>query len=596
MPTPRFFSSFRTIAVAAALVLQLAIPTRMLAQTASPKRILETTQPISGHANNAGWAGDVCGNTATFSGGARYEWTPVNSSYGQYGSVEAVSGWALNSHESGTDLPFTHPFDKKDFDYLVLPDPPYLDLLAPRNGEVTDAPDDERQAAKDSADGLGLLLDLRPTIDNRLAVVPGLLAVEQDRGLIPETFRAKDGNRVAVFGRWIIDCGHDNWQSEIHPPLLSVVARAEGSRTRVTLIGNPYLVDQEFPHGGIVYQLAEELALINSPILFVPFNDQIKAQASFLPSSKGLQIFSFKIRPPASAPSPQHRLYIRFHITVRPGVVVQPFWVDDETVGVVALYTDQLTMLPITGTKDWNVTGSELNTLHPYAGKLYDSMTAHMGLFDPIKMSMVARGIKGILYSVAPAPDVDNAPLTEGWTVRNPGGQNPVRVNPNQPFPLIGWMELEWRIPTEIIASSVSTGPWEVIERHLNEISNAKSNGPPGANIIARYNAAASMLAEVAPKVQDNVSGEWRYRLRGPGSKQSLGRLWLRANGPLVEGVLEVGERRDKLKGEIQQGGGFLHLVWIDSTGKSRSIRLGRKAAQLEGPVEGVGSIELRRP
>ena len=85
---------------------------------------------------------------------------------------------------------------------------------------------------------------------------------------------------------------------------------------------------------------------------------------------------------------------------------------------------------------------------------------------------------------------------------------------------------------------------------------------------------AASIMETVVPKAAENVSGEWRYRMRGPGSKQVLGRLWLNANGPLVVGVLEVGERRDKLSGEIQQGAGVLNLIWIDSSSKPRHIRL----------------------
>jgi hypothetical protein len=92
------------------------------------------------------------------------------------------------------------------------------------------------------------------------------------------------------------------------------------------MIANPYLVDQEFTHGGIYEQLVTELALVNTPIPFLPFNDQVKAQASFLPSTKGLQVFSFRIRPPDPAPSPKFSLYVRLHFTARPGVVVQPFW------------------------------------------------------------------------------------------------------------------------------------------------------------------------------------------------------------------------------------------------------------------------------
>src|SRR5215475_2556742 len=62
--------------------------------------------------------------------------------------------------------------------------------------------------------------------------LPGTLGMEIDHDLIPESYLPHDGDRVAVFGRWIVDCGHgDNDQgvsgfhTEIHPPLLVASGR-----------------------------------------------------------------------------------------------------------------------------------------------------------------------------------------------------------------------------------------------------------------------------------------------------------------------------------------------------------------------------------
>src|SRR4051812_30056093 len=77
-------------------------------------RILETTQaPTALDHTDPAWAGSICGGKTAFTlGGAKYEWTPVVSGFGQWGSVEPVTGWAIGAHRSGADVPFTHPFGK----------------------------------------------------------------------------------------------------------------------------------------------------------------------------------------------------------------------------------------------------------------------------------------------------------------------------------------------------------------------------------------------------------------------------------------------------------------------------------------------------
>ena len=93
-----------------------------------------------------------------------------------------------------------------------------------------------------AANGRGL-----PVIPRGPDGIPSLLGVEIDAGLVPAQFAdfkrggVEPGDRVAVFGRWIVDCGHqlpikdENGQdrhpgikafrTEIHPPLLMAAAR-----------------------------------------------------------------------------------------------------------------------------------------------------------------------------------------------------------------------------------------------------------------------------------------------------------------------------------------------------------------------------------
>jgi hypothetical protein len=51
------------------------------------------------------------------------------------------------------------------------------------------------------------------------------LEVEWERDHFPEVFRPTTGDRVSVWGYWILDCGHD-YKTEIHPPVGIAVHRA----------------------------------------------------------------------------------------------------------------------------------------------------------------------------------------------------------------------------------------------------------------------------------------------------------------------------------------------------------------------------------
>src|SRR5262245_37960632 len=381
----------------------------IVASVAAQEPVLETAQ-VPSDPPSANWPSATCGGRIfLLTGGASYEWTPVKSGYGQRGSIEAVSGWVLYAHESEADVPFTHPFGKLDFDYLILPDAT-AERLA-NNNEL------DAQALTDAA-AFGLRLNA--TAEGKLD--RNVIAVEQERGLIPDAYRPQSGDRVAVFGRWIVDCGHESWQSEIHPPILTAVARhdAPAGRTHVDVIGNAYLVDQEFAHGGLRAQLLYELALVENPIAFIPFTDQVTAEAGVMSSTAGTIVFSFKVRPPTPAPSERHRLYVRINLTARPGVVVQPFLIDDSTVAFVGLYTDQLTMQPIAGISRWNVTGDELSSLSPDVGRAWNAMVSHVGgpgQSDPVKGWVLSRGIRAVLYDPPVVPDLSGAPVTEGWAV-----------------------------------------------------------------------------------------------------------------------------------------------------------------------------------
>lgn len=580
------------VAFLASLPLVLAVSSSH-AQT--PRRILETRQLPSDLPQEVrdescagpecppleNWAGEVCGLKSTYNlGGAPWEWTPVVSGFAEYGSNEPASGWVLNAHESKTDVPFLHPFDKLDFGYLIAVDQPSAVLLS--KGNLDD--DEERVAARAEA------------VSRNLTIGSGLLAVEQDRGLVPGTFRPQGGQRVVAFGRWIVDCGHDNWQTEIHPPLLTVSADNDVTTTRARVVSNPHLVSQQFDHGGILEQLLYEAALVNTGFPFIPFNDQVKAEASVLPPSSGLNVFSFDLRAPITAPSDNHRLFVRMHLTARPGVIVQPFLLDEETLSVLVLFTDELTAAEAKGRRRWNVSYDDLITLHKGAGHLWGTIMAQVGFQDWVKAAVFARGIRAVLYDPPQPPDVMNAPGTAGFAAKAPWGQSAVRVDPNQPFPLIGWFELSWQEPPVPIGARVSS-LGRAIDLHLDEI---RRKGPqPRRDVMAQFRALSAINAAIASPLKDNVSGEWRYRMRGGREQVSSGELRLQASGEHLIGAIELrNKRRDVLTGVVRMvdGSETLILTRFLPDGGEHHLRLVRDGSRFAGAIVETGqSIEIAR-
>jgi hypothetical protein len=104
-----------------------------------------------------------------------------------------------------------------------------------------------------------------------------VLGVETDQGLLPPSFRnlIVPGARVATFGRWIVDCGHDDFHTEIHAPLLVAVAtpspppagvRGASEMTSLQIISRPYTVSQKFDEGNFIDHLLAEVGKVETTI------------------------------------------------------------------------------------------------------------------------------------------------------------------------------------------------------------------------------------------------------------------------------------------------------------------------------------------
>jgi hypothetical protein len=243
----------------------------------------------------------------------------------------ACGGTCTALGRSRGDLQMTHPFGF-DYDVAIAPDPGYTGLLARGNVEVRHIEIDGQTALSGFEDivypyehattpangtmqgwcapkfdarcstnadcasglcegvvnGLGLNACSGGFNDgNRCAAAkdcpgggtcqpwfPGTIGMETDHDLIPDAYQPKDGDRVAVFGHWIVDCGHGDkfvvpgFHTEIHPPLLVAAGRETGGgafgakcsaeQSCTNVIGRPYLVSQNLGDGATVRHLEHE--------------------------------------------------------------------------------------------------------------------------------------------------------------------------------------------------------------------------------------------------------------------------------------------------------------------------------------------------
>jgi len=236
------------------------------------------------------------------------------------------TGWVVAPDYSGADAPFDHPFGF-DWEFQVALDDDrkgYQELLNPANINPEES-------------GIGQLL----ASEQGLPMRRGLLGVEWDGNLIPQSFKARvrHGDRVAAFGRWILDTGHNFgkfWRTEIHPPLLLVSAsvennpRAPGS-TRALFMSRPYLPGQHYavdPANAYLDSVDDDgpflSHLVNELVKVITLRSRMVEAHPKIKSTpfEGSYQFTVKVRPPAR-PRGAYRLAVSFQFTVRNGCSVE---------------------------------------------------------------------------------------------------------------------------------------------------------------------------------------------------------------------------------------------------------------------------------
>lgn len=239
-----------------------------------------------------------------------------------------VSGLATGASLGGGDFPFDHTFGS-DFNMDVILDAPYTDAAQGRgvvggdlHVELAEGqfPHEERDPGPPTGQDWEEMSQLA-------------------RQGIFTRFVPDEGARVLVMGNWIVDCGHTNFQTELHPITFMANARQSGGKTVADVFYNPFR-ETELYH----FDPAEALAF-DDPTRFDPpfagpfpgmlINSILRLQNLGPEPYKSIDhLESWAMLEPnrtspvawrvcAPAGSSGTRLDVRYHFITRPGVQIE---------------------------------------------------------------------------------------------------------------------------------------------------------------------------------------------------------------------------------------------------------------------------------
>ena len=426
-----------------------------------PASILQTSYvnvPYAPAASDPNWSEKVSnGSTLGITSPPPWEWVSVyDPRREKEGSLEnpvvGVTGWVVNPELSQGDVWFVHPFGF-DFEFYIVPDPPFEGLLAASNTGVkpgTGAIDSDYHDANTAAHQIGL------------AAPKGVLGVETDQGLVPPAFRnlLAPGSRVAAFGRWIVDCGHDDFHTEIHAPLLLAVAtpapppagvQGASAMTSLHILSRPYTVSQAFAEGNFIDHLLAEVAKVETTFLGIPMSTRVEAHPTiFTTPYDGRPYIKLLVQPPprkqvgpgGGVARPQN-LMVSFHFTHRTGVALRVFNAGNGTVGIVIVLGDlQPAKLPARHdlTVQWDQLGSK-----------YSYVIDALQIADILKLDIASALIlnRGILTDIYDPPNAsspqDNQNVAAAVPIDQLQAWAGFSEDDAQPFPIYGWLNVWWQ-------------------------------------------------------------------------------------------------------------------------------------------------------
>lgn len=146
-----------------------------------------------------------------------------------------INGTVTTRHLGPSDLPTSHAFGD-DLSMDVALDAPFRPFAAQLGREREDRPANEMHVEISSG---YLPHQVRPAVASHDATWREV-SDHNLTGFLPGFDGPMVGDRVAVMGRWIVDCGHASYATELHPISFLAWAHDDGATTTVDVMMNPY--------------------------------------------------------------------------------------------------------------------------------------------------------------------------------------------------------------------------------------------------------------------------------------------------------------------------------------------------------------------
>ena len=385
---------------------------------------------------------------------------------------------------SKNDVPFTHPFGN-DFEFFVAPDTQYLQLLGITNAYLHEAASWLQVKGEYDAGGQRALAAKPQGLALSSSGFSGLLGVEVDQGLVPPDYRPADGERVVVFGRWIVDAGHPDFHTEIHPPLLMVSARPpivyvlgkpttrDLKKTHATLIGRPYLPKQIFhddsgnPHGLRAaleaFLTSKVTSFILSTNIPVQTTEQVRLVAGVEPGFPGFGDYAaavtmnFSVRPTLPRQSKSDVLLLSYHLTCREGCVPRVINNGDDSVrievaiGSFGKFAYNAPPVPPPGGQEVTIHLADLQNQEltaALAQKVAQVAQDHGADVGQYLQNLINNGAITLTYPeaawpVAPDNQVNVVAAVQVTSLPSDGTAQ-VATDNTQPFPIYGYVDVWW--------------------------------------------------------------------------------------------------------------------------------------------------------
>jgi hypothetical protein len=429
-----------------------------------------------------------------------YEWRPAANGVNDVQKIFGLSGLVVKEEVSSFDFPCSHPFGYRsnnpdnpyypDWESFIIPALSDSNLLTDHNlsgvvgSEYGDAFSEGFNTLKQDCNNF-----------TRYDISKGIMGVEFDQGLIDSVYRSQELDQTAVFGTLIVDCGHTSeYHAEIHPPLVLINARpiekckslvnneykprAEiyYSTTYSTVISRPFRVTQLYNDHHTFKDMVNKtvvdagwhawgeltLPFIGSAINYFSSDElfNLEPEITSIPDDA---IISFDIFPTTKKMAPNDQLNVDYHLTCRTGVSPTFFIYEDHVSIVVVIntasYKDAIGLLG--EAHKWNFLESdkflEDNKYYIYRGGASQFLVAAGA------PGIGARSFKNVTSLSYECPKPYVRELDSKILHYHKGdGYAPYDISDEQPFPIYGWIAVNWKKPVGMELGKVKVKPEKI--------------------------------------------------------------------------------------------------------------------------------------